>query len=1152
MNLSVGENVVKVEVAAQDGVATETYLVTVTRAALDTSLSPPASDPAASASSAALYSITFHGTWTTDVTPGGLPGSAHFSRLIGGVHNAGVIFLESGGTAGSGVESMAETGEPSNLLGEVQAAINATPPTALGVLEGSTSFIGPTAGRTLSDVTLTSRYPRVTLTTMIAPSHDWFVGVSGMSLLDSQGRRLASREVDPFPWDAGTEDGDDFSLSPSVATNPQGVIASGTGSFSAKPIATLTFTRQSLPPSFPATESGARAVPENTAAGVDFGEPFVATDPDSGDSLSYSLGSPDAASFAIDASTGQMRTEATLDHETRSEYSVTVIATDSSGLAAEVAVTITVTNVDEDGTVTLFPTQPRVGTVLTARVDDPDGGVVDEYGRPVEWQWAWSSDKVNWTAIPNMPNIWVGVDYAPDSSHEGMYLRVTATYTDAQGSGKTAEVVSDHPVGEPAPAPELSVRELVSGLSHPWDIAFTPDGTMLFTERPGVLSSRLTDGTIQTVTADFSDLWVSVKTGLMGIVTDPDFASNRRFYTCQGHWDVAVQVVSWTIDDGYTTATRVDDPLVYWEISNFGAGLAGCRVRFGPQGYLWISTGDGGVQTNAQDLGSLAGKILRVDASTGAGAPTNPFAPSPVYTYGHRNPQGLALRPGTNQMWSVEHGPHWDDEINLLVAGGNYGWDPASSGLDGPMTDLERYPDAIEAKWSSGNPTPATSDGAFLEGEDWGEWEGRLAVATLKMKSLRIFEFTQEGDFVSHVISPEPNWVWGRLRSPVMGPDGALYVTTDRSDLGLGRDRILRVTASRAPAFMTDTQVRDAEENNSPLSIVAKVLALDPKGATLTYTLSGPDAASFNIPDPTVGELRANVALDYETRRSYEVIVTATNPDGLSDSVTLTINVTDVNEADQSPPSGGGDAGGGGSSGGGGGGSSGGSSSGGSSGGGGGGGANGGGEPPRASELFDDVVAGAWYESAVSWMILHQVTAGCTPTMFCPEGNLTRQQFVTFLWRAAGRPTPTYRGSEAFTDVPDGVYADQAIGWAVSNGTTLGCTEGSFGDPDWRFCPTQDVTRGQMATLLYRHVQADHQGGTPPYTDVAPERFYTPAIAWLTDFQVVPGCEPQLFCPHRPATRAEGALFISGVAIRLDIWGPGNTAFIFNEVPTAQ
>ncbi len=99
-------------------------------------------------------------------------------------------------------------------------------------------------------------------------------------------------------------------------------------------------------------------------------------------------------------------------------------------------------------------------------------------------------------------------------------------------------------------------------------------------------------------------------------------------------------------------------------------------MRFGPGGYLWIATGDASIGTAAQDLTSLAGKILRVDAVTGAAATTNPFAPSLIYTYGHRNPQGLALHPGTGRMWSVEHGPYKDDEINLLSAGGNYGWDP--------------------------------------------------------------------------------------------------------------------------------------------------------------------------------------------------------------------------------------------------------------------------------------------------------------------------------------------------------------------------------------------------------------------------------------------------------------------------------------------
>lgn len=177
-------------------------------------------------------------------------------------------------------------------------------------------------------------------------------------------------------------------------------------------------------------------------------------------------------------------------------------------------------------------------------------------------------------------------------------------------------------------------------------------------------------------------------------------------------------------------------------------------------------------------------------------------------------------------------------------------------------------------------------------------------------------------------------------------------------------------------------------------------------------------------------------------------------------------------------------------------------------------------------------------------MILHDVTRGCTPTMFCPDQELTRRQFVTFLWRAAGAPTPEYLGSEAFADVEEGAYADQAIGWAVSREVTKGCSAGSFGDPDWEFCPGQPVTRGQMATLLYRHVEADYPGRSTPYGDVESGSYYESGVAWLTDFQVVPGCGSQLFCPDRNATRAEAALFINGVAIRPHLWGPGNTSFI--------
>ena len=123
---------------------------------------------------------------------------------------------------------------------------------------------------------------------------------------------------------------------------------------------------------------------------------------------------------------------------------------------------------------------------------------------------------------------------------------------------------------------------------------------------------------------------------------------------------------------------------------------------------------------------------------------------------------------------------------------------------------------------------------------------------------------------------------------------------------------------------------------------------------------------------------------------------------------------------------------------------------------------------------------------------------------------------------------------------------DAAIGWAASKGITKGCSQGRFGDgvDDRLFCPTKPVTRGQMAALLYRHVEADYQGQASTYEDIDPSAYYAAGVAWLTDFAVVPGCESNLFCPSHNATRAEAALFIHGVAIRPHMWGAANTDFI--------
>lgn len=315
---------------------------------------------------------------------------------------------------------------------------------------------------------------------------------------------------------------------------------------------------------------------------------------------------------------------------------------------------------DWPGTVSLFPARPRVGTVVSAALSDPDGlegggsGPAASSGA-VSWSWARSSDGTAWTGVEAYDD---GDSYVPTEEDEGMLLKAEASYTDGHGPGKSAEAVSPAVVGAREPGPELTVTEIVTGLSHPWGIDFTPDGTMLFTQRAGVLNVRLTDGTVKRVAADLGDLLVDGFAGLQALAVDPDFTTSRRFYTLQGHAGREMQVIAWTIDADYDEATRVVDPLVKGMPIGPGPWHSGGRLLFGPEGYLWIAAGDGRVVTGAQDLTSLGGKVLRVDPRTGAGAPGNPFgASSPVYAYGFRNPQGLALRPGTDQMWLVEHGP---------------------------------------------------------------------------------------------------------------------------------------------------------------------------------------------------------------------------------------------------------------------------------------------------------------------------------------------------------------------------------------------------------------------------------------------------------------------------------------------------------------
>jgi glucose/arabinose dehydrogenase len=320
-----------------------------------------------------------------------------------------------------------------------------------------------------------------------------------------------------------------------------------------------------------------------------------------------------------------------------------------------------------------------------------------------------------------------------------------------------------------------------------WDLAFLGDGTMFFTVRAGPVKVRLPDQVVRTLGTP-ADVRTGSEGGMMGLALDPDFSTNRYLYTCYSATNGTPdnRVVRWTVNaalDGFDASTPIVTGIPYSTGRH-----SGCRVRFKPgTSELWIGTGDAAIGTTPQDVGSLGGKVLRVDRN-GTAWPGNPGlgGDARVYTYGHRNVQGLGFRPGTNQPFSAEHGPGCDDEVNQLVSGGNYGWDPVPGYNEAvPMTDLVAFPAAVVAAWRSGCPTVAPSGMAFLSGAQWEGWDGAIVLALLKWdqtvgQRLRVLFVDAGGNVTSTTDALE---VGVRLRSPVQGPDGNLYIGTDAGEI---------------------------------------------------------------------------------------------------------------------------------------------------------------------------------------------------------------------------------------------------------------------------------------------------------------------------------------------------------------------------------
>lgn len=342
------------------------------------------------------------------------------------------------------------------------------------------------------------------------------------------------------------------------------------------------------------------------------------------------------------------------------------------------------------------------------------------------------------------------------------------------------------------PAAGVEVEAVAGGLETPWAIVFAPDGRIFITERPGRIRV-IKDGKLQGQPWMEIDAYEVSEAGLMGLALDPEFSRNRFVYAAYTYRDSSGRLTNRLArlrEDPATGKGTMDKVLL--------DGVAGSnnhnggRVKFGPDGKLYWTMGDAQNTRFSQNISSMNGKILRLNPD-GTLPPDNPFGKSPVYSYGHRNPQGLAWQPSTGRLYSTEHGPSGfqdccRDEVNLIEPGKNYGWpiirgDETKQGMVAPLIHSGE-----SETWAPGGATFVAR----------GPWAGSLLFTGLRGQSL--YRLVLDAKDPRKVISFERLFVrhFGRLRDVAEGPDGAIYLLTSNRD-GRGRpapddDRVLRLT----------------------------------------------------------------------------------------------------------------------------------------------------------------------------------------------------------------------------------------------------------------------------------------------------------------------------------------------------------------------
>jgi glucose/arabinose dehydrogenase len=335
----------------------------------------------------------------------------------------------------------------------------------------------------------------------------------------------------------------------------------------------------------------------------------------------------------------------------------------------------------------------------------------------------------------------------------------------------------------------FAVQVVITGLEVPWSLAFAPDGRLFLSERPGRVRVVQNGSLLASPALTLTDVAATGESGLLGLALHPDFGANHFLYlayTSRGRQgDLINRVVRYR-----EVGNTLGEPLVLMDNIPAANIHDGSRLRFGPDGKLYVTMGDAANAPVAQDLASLNGKIYRLN-DDGSLPSDNPFPSSPIYSYGHRNPQGIAWHPVTGELWETEHGATGNDEVNRVTAGTNYGW---------PIIEADRTQAGMVTPVLFFNPSIAPSGASFYTGSQIAGFRQNLFFATLAGRHLHRVRFDPNDP--RQVLADERLLQdrFGRIRDIVTGPDGALYFATCNRD-GRGSptaddDRIVKIIAA--------------------------------------------------------------------------------------------------------------------------------------------------------------------------------------------------------------------------------------------------------------------------------------------------------------------------------------------------------------------